>query len=443
MAGPCSETGAAPFFGLHTAEAYAAPETVPRSRSTLVGHRNGVRSKSPSYCSKSKSPSQRTSRKPLRVGCALLPKKVSRYLTPYMLETAARHGVELCLIDPKVPLAQQDPFDAILHKLQPDAGWERNLKNYIHMHPDVTVIDRLEAIRTLRNRATMLTPLYGKGIVVNPTGTLPPTSSPPGGEGRCTTSAARQGPVHVQAPTQVYISEGTGVSEAQQLLEDAGLHPPLLVKPLWTDGREGSHGLAVLYDLQGLHLLMHGNVSAELKPPLVVQQFVEHGGVLYKIYVLGEETVVTRRPSLGEKYMRPKETVQPLPRISCTKHYRPQHEGGPSSSPVQQAASPLCPPVAHTLTSLAQSPCARDPPEWLTSSLAAALRQRLGMQLFNFDMICPDVRDPGTVSDTYYVVDINYFPGVDKIPNFEQRFVKFLIATCRDHQRSRQLGGGV
>ena len=30
-------------------------------------------------------------------------------------------------------------------------------------------------------------------------------------------------------------------------------------------------------------LLLQGEVSPDLKPPIVVQQFVEHGGVLYKV----------------------------------------------------------------------------------------------------------------------------------------------------------------
>ncbi len=73
------------------------------------------------------------------------------------------------------------------------------------------------------------------------------------------------------------------LDEAQGLLQAAGLRPPLLFKPLWTDGREGSHGLAVLHDLAALGRLLEGGVSSELKAPLVVQQFVEHGGVLFKV----------------------------------------------------------------------------------------------------------------------------------------------------------------
>lgn len=75
--------------------------------------------------------------------------------------------------------------------------------------------------------------------------------------------------------------------QAKQRLEGAGLQPPLLVKPLWTDGREGSHGLAVLHDIMSLEKLVVGR-SQDLQPPLVVQQFVEHGGVLYKVRALGQ-----------------------------------------------------------------------------------------------------------------------------------------------------------
>lgn len=87
----------------------------------------------------------------------------------------------------------------------------------------------------------------------------------------------------VAAPVQVEVPEGMSLAGAQALLAAAGLEPPLLVKPLWTDGREGSHGLAVLHDMAALGRLLHGEVSLELKPPLVVQQFVDHGGLLYKV----------------------------------------------------------------------------------------------------------------------------------------------------------------
>lgn len=89
--------------------------------------------------------------------------------------------------------------------------------------------------------------------------------------------------IRIQAPPQVEVPEGTTLQQAQQLLQAAGMHFPLLVKPLWTDGREGSHGLAVLHDTDSLQQVLSGQVPSELQPPLVVQQFVQHGGVLFKV----------------------------------------------------------------------------------------------------------------------------------------------------------------
>jgi hypothetical protein len=89
--------------------------------------------------------------------------------------------------------------------------------------------------------------------------------------------------VLVQAPLQAEIAEGTSEADAAAALAAAGLAPPLLCKPLWTDGRDGSHKLAVLHDLEALGRLLRGAVCSEFKPPLVVQQFVEHGGVLFKV----------------------------------------------------------------------------------------------------------------------------------------------------------------
>lgn len=52
-------------------------------------------------------------------GCA---SQVARYLTPAMVQEAARHGVELVLINPDVPLEAQGPFNGIIHKLPPNKG---------------------------------------------------------------------------------------------------------------------------------------------------------------------------------------------------------------------------------------------------------------------------------------------------------------------------------
>ena len=163
------------------------------------------------------------------------------------------------------------------------------------------------------------------------------------------------------------------------------------------------------------------------------------GCACLQVYVLGSRTVVTKRPSLGSKHMdaaAQRSGVMHLPRISC--------KAGPPAS--CQAASQLAASVSLDMDEFCEAP-----PEWLTHTLADVLRQRLGLQLFNFDLICPEEqRLP--YECLYYVIDINYFPGVDKIPNFEQVGMDkwagapkrdgFKVAGGPGHGRARKKGRG-
>ncbi len=190
--------------------------------------------------------------------------------------------------------------------------------------------------------------------------------------------------------------------------------------------------------------------------------------------MLGDKTVVSRRPSLGDKYLGQdarRQGILQLPRISCKSVYaqqqhqqqhQPPHQQQPHQQPAQSAAAPATQPALgqprRSLGSYpapasgdagaapqgaAQAPCAAAaaaassalstfplPPEWVTHSLATVLRQRLGLQLFNFDLIRPEQQAGAPEQCLYYVIDINYFPGVDKIPNFEHVFVAFLKQAC-------------
>eukprot|EP00803_Ostreobium_quekettii_P003596 evm.model.scf_580EXC.4 EVM.evm.TU.scf_580EXC.4 scf_580EXC:20934-24793(+) len=369
-----------------------------------------------------------------RIGCALKPKKESRYLTSHILELARQNGVEMCVVDPRRPLSEQGHFDVIIHKLQLDTAWEDNLMKYTAANPDLKVIDHIDHIRTVQNRSTMLSAIDKEGIVLQkPSHSRTSSDSSISSNGNsidpalssahsqpCSvpqddtvtrpsvrptdqpmSSQTQQGQTRVLAPSQATLPEGVGMEEAERILEDVGLSYPLLVKPQWADGREHTHSLALVHDRTALGMLVAGAQPNGLKPPLVVQQFVEHGGILYKVYVVGSKTLCIKRPSLSliegaASEVRPAKGLQILPRVS--------RSGG-------------CMEDAHLNGS---------PPDWLTMGLSDVLRKRLGLQLFNFDLICPK-----PFQGDYYVVDINYFPGVDKIRDFERIFVDFLLAACR------------
>ncbi|MCH99621.1 inositol-tetrakisphosphate 1-kinase 1-like [Trifolium medium] len=125
-------------------------------------------------------------------------------------------------------------------------------------------------------------------------------------------------------------------------IEQLGLRFPVIAKPLEANSTVDSHNLFLVFDFDGVK---------SLNNPMVLQEFVNHGGVVFKIYVAGQHSI-------------------------CS----------------------------------------------LIVELARALRERLGLNLFNVDVI----RD-GNNPRRYLVIDINYFPGFAKLPSFESFFTNFLL----------------
>ena len=66
------------------------------------------------------------------------------------------------------------------------------------------------------------------------------------------------------------------------MVAEARMRPPFLAKPLWADGRDGAHGLAVIHNEGGLAQLVGGRGPRGIRLPVMLQQYVEHGGCLFK-----------------------------------------------------------------------------------------------------------------------------------------------------------------
>ncbi|KAK8678049.1 hypothetical protein V6N13_143563 [Hibiscus sabdariffa] len=172
-----------------------------------------------------------------------------------------------------------------------------------------------------------------------------------------------------------------------------------LAKPLVADGSAKSHELSLAYDQYSLQ---------KLEPPLVLQEFVNHGGVLFKVYIVGEAIKVVRRFSLPDVTKRELSKIKGVfrfPRVSC--------------AAASADDADLDPSVAEL------------PPRPLLERLAKELRRRLGLRLFNLDII----REHGT-RDHFYVIDINYFPGYGKMPGYEHIFTDFFLSLVQSRSRN-------
>lgn len=98
-------------------------------------------------------------------------------------------------------------------------------------------------------------------------------------------------------------------------------------------------------------------------------------GTVLQVYVLGCSVTVANRPSLQ---IPPEED-----------DVKAQRKGIQTVSRVS----------AHNSTSPMGCHRVRPPPAWLLDQLAAELRQRLNLQMFNFDLIRPTRRDsPGELT---------------------------------------------
>ncbi|KAH9695026.1 Inositol-tetrakisphosphate 1-kinase 3 [Citrus sinensis] len=217
----------------------------------------------------------------LVVGYALTSKKKKSFLQPKLEILARNKGISFVAIDQNRPLSDQGPFDVVLHKLS-GMEWCKIIEDYRQKHPEVTILDPPDAIKHLHNRQSMLQDVADLNL------------SDCNGK--------------VRVPRQMVITKDS-LSIPDQVFE-AGLKLPLVAKPLVVDGSAKSHELFLAYDRFSL---------SELEPPMLLQEFVNHGGVLFKIYIIGETIKVVRRfslPNVSKRELAKVVSVFRFPRVS-------------------------------------------------------------------------------------------------------------------------------
>jgi inositol-1,3,4-trisphosphate 5/6-kinase/inositol-tetrakisphosphate 1-kinase len=152
---------------------------------------------------------------------------------------------------------------------------------------------------------------------------------------------------------------------------------PAMVKSLQASGALSAHDMAVVWSKDDIDQFMY---------PLYVQEYINHDGTIFKIYVLGEHHFTVTRVS--------------LPNF-------PQEFHTPVKFNSQDWKHELPPELTKDYTGKRKEPSFD-----LISDASSAISQLLGLTLFGFDVI------ENVQTGQYAVIDVNYFPdyrGVDKI----------------------------
>ncbi|KAG6484610.1 inositol-tetrakisphosphate 1-kinase 5-like [Zingiber officinale] len=311
------------------------------------------------------------------VGYALAPKKQQSFIQPSLVDLARQRGIDLAPIDTSRPLADQGPFDCVLHKLYGEE-WNGQLENFAARNPSVPIVDPPQAIERLHNRISMLQVVSELEI---------PQERETFG-----------------IPSQVVIYDSAALSNSGVV---GALRFPVIAKPLVADGSAKSHKMSLVFHRDGL---------LKLKPPLVLQEFVNHGGVIFKVYVVGDYVQCVRRKS--------------LPDVSEDK--LESAEGAVTFSQVSNLTAQDPTEVEYYM----HLDEAEMPPLSFVTEIARGLRRATGLHLFNFDVI-RDVK----VGNHYLVIDINYFPGYAKMPYYEKALTDFFWDVV--HEKKGQGTGDV
>lgn len=455
-----------------------------------------------------------------------MPHKQMRVLSPDLLEALGRTSV--IALSPADPSSWR-PVDAMLHKISDDPGLLGALERFAEENPSVAVIDPPAAVRRVQRRDTMLEPLQAPGGLTLPPPPLPSPAGAagPGSEGAPATGLPCTCCWRAAAPPQAVVEAGASTSEALAAMRAAGVGFPCLVKPLSTTptapaehpqstgsrtgaeaagspsvstgghgpsegaaadagrrpqppwrgppsspaaaearlgGQEANHSMGVCLGAEGVTQVVSGAVPA-LAPPVVLQQFVPHGPLLIKVYVIGDEVVVEERATL---------TAQQLSLLAAQQRCAAEGRGGgggaellllsgrPSSlpgPPAQEGGGAVGSGAEGASTGRAAG-SERLPPLWALKQLAAQLRSALGLTLFNFDVILPecngedareivggfeeDIISHGIDYEGHHlgictslvcherqlliVVDVNFFPGFDKLAGGQRLLGRYLAS---------------
>lgn len=297
------------------------------------------------------------------IGYALAPKKQQSFIQPSLVNLAKDRGIDLIRIDTDKPLVDQGPFDCVLHKLYGE-DWGKQLEDFSAKNPNACVVDHPESIEKLHNRITMLQVVSELKI--------------------------EHGSDSFGIPKQIVIYDEKMLFDPMAWNE--GLKFPVIAKPLVADGSAKSHNMSLVFNQESLN---------KLKPPIVLQEFVNHGGVIFKVYVVGDFVKCVKRKSLPDVPEEKLKSLEGLMSFSQVSNLTTQERNDDKFYSMMLEDAEM-------------------PPQRFITEIARGLRRGMKLNLFNFDVI----RD-SRFGNRYLVIDINYFPGYAKMPSYETVLTDF------------------
>ena len=281
-------------------------------------------------------------------------------------------------IDMEKSIEDQGPFDIIFHKIlkwfdkDPNKGqsYLDKLVEYHQKYNHITLIDPIENGIKLANRSLTL-------------------------------DLAKQceftlGNKSIFLPKYVFLKEANEQS-VKRKLKDSAMSYPIIAKKLI--------GRASLTESHDMRIIFSEDRLKDLSLPCVVQEFRNHGGKMFKVYVIGEKFYVCEKPSIRNFHVSHHKTLFfDSTNITKGEYFPSLHEQDPS--------------VINFETS--------DQKELLDRKTISVLIQRL-KSVLHFNMLGIDIIIDEETKN-YGIIDLNYSPSFHCVmPHFSVDLLEVFV----------------
>uniref|UniRef100_A0AAZ3P1C5 Inositol-1,3,4-trisphosphate 5/6-kinase n=1 Tax=Oncorhynchus tshawytscha TaxID=74940 RepID=A0AAZ3P1C5_ONCTS len=281
------------------------------------------------------------------------------------------------------------------------------VQDYIDTHPEMVVLDPLPAIRTLLDRCKSYQLIRRLEDCMKDERICSP-------------------------PFMVLRSEcGT---DTLKHIQKHGITFPFICKT----PNSNSHEMAIIFSEEDLK---------DVKPPCVIQNFINHDAVLYKVYVVGEAYYVVERPSIrnfpsgpaGQIYPIPSFKMYSFPTVYNTQPLQLPGFCFPERKPIffhsHDVSKPECASDLNSRDNV--EGVSRVPIDDVIREISRCLRRELDVSLFGIDIIISNQ------TGQHAVIDINAFPGYEGVPEFFDDLLSHLTSVLQERafERTSVVGG--
>jgi len=327
-----------------------------------------------------------------KIGYVFTEKKIKHQGIQQFIDYSRAHNFDIDAINLNVPVDSQGPYDCIIHKITDliakanngDIETKKqvdNFKNYVDSHPNIPVLDPLDVVCKLMDRITA-------------NDLLEKVRNEEEGKGK----ALFELPDYVIKPLN------------KEKLKD--IHFPIMCKRINACSSKIAHEMVLVPSLDKVdeaRKMMSLSTNKE-DEEFIIQQFINHDGILFKIYVYDGNFKVIIRPSLNN--VQSQDIVffdsQKIP-----KEFKEQEKIEDGAPPPNSFANLSPKEVIDRKTQLLD--------ESRINEITKDLGDCLNLTLFGYDVIID------SVTNDYYIVDVNYFPAFSGVKDFNEVLYNAII----------------